>query len=63
MLLIPSDKQQMVTGSCHLTAVRGTQYPRIKIARASESRLKVESNKLTASLLDLKVNSKTGLPI
>ena len=27
MLLIPSEKQQMVTESCHLTAVRGTQYP------------------------------------
>ena len=49
MLLIPSEKQQMVTENCHLTAIQGTQYPRIKIAKASESWLEIQKNKLTAS--------------
>ena len=30
VLLIPSEKQQMVSESCHSTAVRGTQYPQNK---------------------------------
>ena len=58
MLLLPSEKQQMVTDNCHLTVVRGTQYPRIKIARASESRLEIEKNKLTPSQLDLELETR-----
>ena len=31
------------------------QYPRIKIAKASESRLEIQKNRLTASQLDLEM--------
>ena len=31
------------------------QYPRIKIAKASESRLEIQKNRLTASQLDLEL--------
>ena len=48
MLLLPSEKHQMMTKNCQLTAIRGTKYPRIKIARASKSRLEIEKNKQTA---------------
>ena len=58
MLLIPSEKQQMVAENCHLTAIRGAQYPWIKIARASESRLELQKNKLTASQLDLELETR-----
>ena len=58
MLLIPSEKQQMVAENCHLTAIRGAQYTWIKIARASESRLELQKNKLTASQLDLELETR-----
>ena len=58
MLLIPSLKQQVVNTNCRLTSIRGTQYERIKIAKASESRLEIQKNRLTASQLDLELETR-----
>ena len=54
MLLIPSLKQQVVTDSCHLQAIRG----RKKIAKAFESRLELQKNELTASQLDFELETR-----
>ena len=58
MLLIPSPKQQVVDNNCRLTAVRGTQYRRLKLAKASESRLEHQRNQVTASQLDLELETR-----